>query len=469
MIKFKFLTVFFIIFQVYPDLTNLPLIVWERILKDLKFRDINNLHLASKNFHNISNFLVSHKLNLGKVISTDSGIEAFKASSRFYSEIKLRNFDLSDSKLNEISETLRKFGSEVKHLEFFDVSISKFAFLKLLKVLPNLETISIVNVSMLMDFEICINEFSGDENSKNVTLKKLKHLEIKNCCPGFYTVLDYFKGCAINQADFISIEDSEAQHEVMNIVSFLKSQETSLKSLTLIAINHDDWPLIFESFKEMRLELLDLCMDFGYNSEPFLNFLKTQTEMNFFGFASSELPNNLLSLICENLKDLETLELNVDGFGWNTCNDIWKLRKLKRLEISNEISFEHNVLVGLLNNTCPISEFETSFDHVNSEFLYQLSKTFPNLNKLTLKLKTNDQKKVEDILFNFSKINDLTIEFCEDLKRPNYGKILSSINVFGRNLKSLYFEASLKESMVRVKLNKLQGLKFGCKDYNIDI
>jgi hypothetical protein len=138
---------------------------------------------------------------------------------------------------------------------------------------------------------------------------------------------------------------------------FLKSQQKSLKKLTVRECNLN----FLDNLKDLRLEQLEIVE--SASNIVSLEFLKDQVDLrvlrlNFEVFQWERgliVSDRDLNAIWE-LKNLETLDLQVSFGNGSSLNNVHKLKKLKRLRVHGDI-LQH-LQFGVFDN---LEELEASF------------------------------------------------------------------------------------------------------------
>lgn len=372
-------------------------------MKNLNLEDIKNMHLTSQRFYDIA-CLYLHKINLDFVISEEDHLIAFKESRRIYDEINADGTIISYSLFVEISDCFKEIGIFVKKISLKDASINEAVLKKFLRLLPNLETLILVNVESESENE------ADDLVEGFVVMPMLKYIRYNYCKPEFQNFINELQGCSIFEAN-IKLYCRSAS-SLQAICTFLEKHQKSLRKLTLRIRtlnnvgNSIDW-----NFGEMQLEHFDLRWEEmnAYNDQ-FLNFLKQNKNLKFLRLSEVELSNQVLEVICNALSELQTLEFhcNFETTTSDACDHFYKLKILKRLWFDNEI--EYNVLNGLkfaVNKN--LEELRAIFDHASNDFIAELKTCIPNLKRLDLC--TEQNRIVKNVLENFENLEKLTIYY----------------------------------------------------------
>lgn len=365
-------------------------------------------------------------------------MEAFKASSRIYDEINGNGATMTSKDLDDMSEVLKEIGIHVKKISLKDASINRNDLIKLLGLLPNLETLIMVNVE-----EDATDPQNQLTVQQNVTLPKLKTIRFNYCKPEFKDFINDLLGCFITEAN-IKLSCRNVSY-IQSISIFLQKHQGSLKNLNLrMRIfdqvknnNNMSW-----DFEEMRLEHLDLRWEeMKTSNESFLKFLRQNRNLKFLRLSDVELNNRTLKEICDHLTDLQTLEFQCE-FNTTTndaCENLYKLKNLKRLWFNNYL--DYNALSGLkfgINKN--LEELRAFFDYASSEFITELKSCIPNLRVLDVCTRQNTT--IENVLNNFENLEFLSIYYENIIEclKISTNQTLPKL----RNLKIVkYFESNL--------------------------
>lgn len=238
----------------------------------------------------------------------------------------------------------------------------------------------------------------------------------------------------------------------------------------------EDWTFIGD-LKEIRLERLSLSQ---YNGDNNLlqNFLRQNASLKSLGLTSCILTDQLLELICDSLKNLESLFFANDSFT-NINSGLLALQKLTKLKTFcvHFLTADKNVLEGftfVVNQN--LVHIEASIDGATPEFCEKFAICVPNLNRFRMVI--DSAPIVKEILQQCKNLKELGIihRRLVDLRRCKdessmqeiydlSGEILEYVNEHGDNLKEVFLFTSddLDEAFIREKLKDQKGLKIRWK------
>jgi hypothetical protein len=359
------------------------------VLKNLKVKDVNNVHLVCRSLHQIANLHVNPKLRLAEKSTGD--LESLVKSSRIFEEleffedcevvtegilicsIELKKVYWLDQKKFEMIEEFIKFtGSHVKKVLIgIEVEADPIIFQKLLNLLPNLEA---------LELEFLIVRSSSESTKWALKSRKIKRIKMNFCSAEIESLLGSLEKCVIEDAE---LGNSSPEPEVLG--KFLKSQKKNLKKLTIQTDLN-----VPNNLKDLRLEYLDINSNFRDNDS--LEFLRHQTNVKILklelSFCEFYISNQDLGMICE-LKQLETLELRGDPVENNVLNKLYQLQKLKRLEIGWYVS--RNILdqlkFGIFND---LQELDARFDGASVESIQEMKRITPNMKTIEIEYAASD-------------------------------------------------------------------------------
>lgn len=216
----------------------------------MSLEDFKNFNLTSKKIHEIADNYPSFQLKINQKIFNKADAEILRTSRKLYDGIKISRVQegLNDQ-YNLLVEVFQRSGVFIKKLELDLVHFDRFMLQELLKMLPNLTSLTLNFVEHKES-----KKFSTKEEA--VFLPKLKRIEINDWDGSIPINLNILKGCVIEEAILDSIPDSISTVE---LVSFLKTHEQSLKKLCLrsysSSLNFFD---ILANLDNLKLESLNL-------------------------------------------------------------------------------------------------------------------------------------------------------------------------------------------------------------------
>jgi hypothetical protein len=331
---------------------------------------------------------------------------------------------LTEIKLNQAITLLAPTCVHVKELIIRNGALSKFDVVRIVKLFPNLNKLSLLSLYSAQN--------SGHElqGSGVISLPKLTDITIRSCYNESEDLLMDFRDCSITDFN-ICLTGTRFNK---NIVAFIKTQEKSLKRWHLDPFNSDIRTFMGD-FKEMRLEELFLSYYRGDHA-VLLDFLRqSQSTLKSLSLNYCDLTNEMLEGICESLINLEELHLHRRGFN-DLSSGLLALQKLKKLrKFIADLNINVNVFKGFtvaVNDN--MLEIEAPLGYASTEFIAQLDTCLPNLRKLSTRPVSAVQ--VKTILVNFKKLQDFTIHVPGISKRDSK-KILRIINDNGNKLTRL--------------------------------
>ncbi len=322
------------------------------------------MHLVCKKLHQIANLHVNPKLSFHEDSPKD--LASLVQSSRIFEELEFSegcgDHLKSQEKFQPLSKYLGFTGPHIKTLSIDYLKVDPLIVQSLLNLLPNLE-------SLELNFVESVGR--GDQSFKWV-LKSTKIERVKMIrCFGLERLLGSFNQCAIKELELKFWP--EKRLEVLK--KFLEAQEKNLKKLTI----GDDLNLLGD-LTELRLEHLNFRGFESSESPVSFAFLKHQVYLKHLSFHIPEHLEGDLSPICK-LKELETLVLRGSVSDNSGLNNLYKLRKLKRLQVYPSVS--RNILdhmkFGVFQN---LEELDAEFEDVSVESIQEMSRITPNLKKI---------------------------------------------------------------------------------------
>jgi hypothetical protein len=121
-------------FQAPNCWSELPEKIWLQVFQNLKVKDLNNVHLVCRNFHQIANLVATPILHLHE--KSLKHPETLIQSSRIFEELKF-GYDYDDySHREKIEEFVRLRGRHIKRLV---IDVVDFNPLKVLNWFPKLK------------------------------------------------------------------------------------------------------------------------------------------------------------------------------------------------------------------------------------------------------------------------------------------------------------------------------------------
>ncbi len=414
-----------------PDWNQLPVEIWLKVLDYLVPKDLNSVHLVSRKFHSMANKIATF-LNLSHVLEDTDILLSFIESNRVYFHVFIDS-DMLTLKQSHIA-LLEPSTEIIQHLHFRYCDVSSTTLYNLLKMLPNLDTISLYRILDHKTKMRYSTEFS------KINLPKLKQLyvnEVGNeCC----SVIEVLECPALSILKIMNNDQSFAL--------FIQSHVRSLESLNLDfsegipSHRESNYTALFANLADANLNYMDLY-ECRIDPPVFAQFLRGQRGLTNLKLKMS-VNDEVVSVICDFLQNLKVLDLDLSGASAESFNEIHRLRKLEELAIHNNRSLPalQGLLLGngnpnlkylevyKLHNATPRYYFDSDDDSDNVEFLNELNVAIPNLKKL----KIRDYKK--NIMKKFLKI----FKGLEHLEFRYHGvkdgfRVLNDIKDYSHNLK----------------------------------
>jgi hypothetical protein len=322
-------------------------------------KDVNNVHLACQNLHQIANLHVNPKFrfdwNSPKILTS------LVESSRIFEELEfLMECDhlLHPNSFEMIRGFINFTGLHIKSLISRGVKVDPQLLQNLLDMLPNLEALELNAVSSNSSEEL----FKWDLKST-----KIERLKMDDCT-GLDNLLESLEKCAIKN---LELEDwPERKTEVL--WKFLKAQEKKLKKLKLTTASEFN---LLDDLKDLRLEYLQ----FYASDRVSYKFLDHQVDLKILRLINCVVSDEALDLVC-GLKNLETLELTGDGSNLNNLRKLENLGKLKRLVVPGNNILDH-MKFGAFHD---LEELDAAFEGASVEPIQEMSRITPNLKKLVI-------------------------------------------------------------------------------------
>jgi hypothetical protein len=402
------------------------------VFENLSERDVNSLHLVCRNLHELANLYVNPKLQFS--CTFPEHVASLVQSSRIFEKLEFNVISdklSSQKKFGIIEEYIRFTGCHVKKLHIYNNKVNPEILQKLLNLLPNLEFLEL----FCNDFKTAIQW-----DLKNMKIEKVMFSK----CAGYDGLIRALEQCKIKEVDFGYLNQTD--FEV--IKKFLATQEQSLEKLSV----RTNWRFL--------VDLKDV--------------LKQLEKLKFLGLVVFPQTGEVFNLVWE-LTNLEILELSGDRERNSALNNLHKLQKLKRLQVTKDVSpniLEH-LQFGVFNN---LEELDCSLAGASVESVQEMGQITPNLkrivirpasvsaivNKLLDTLEHLEAMKLWDVTFNIGEKSYPKIKY---LDVSWYFKIKFSADEFSKlfpNLEFLrinYIRFEVKESFFVELLSGLKRLK----------
>jgi hypothetical protein len=183
----------------------LPEHVWLKVFGYLspsrsRTLSILNVHLTCRKFHDLAS-LVPCDLYLISVLSSEGNVEAFKKSKRIYDTINFVEFGaLSDIQLRPAIALLEPTRVHVKELRIRYGYLSKSDVVRLLKLFPNLEKLSLQDIYPTQD---------PSQELGTISLPKLTDITTGDCYIELDDLVKDFRDCSITDFNSILLETLE--------------------------------------------------------------------------------------------------------------------------------------------------------------------------------------------------------------------------------------------------------------------
>jgi hypothetical protein len=344
------------------------------VFQNLSVEDMNNVHLVCRNLHKIANLQVNPRLRFEKRSARNLGI--LVQSSRIFEElefVKGSYYLVQQRNFQTLEEYLSFAGTHVKKLMIRSgVEVDPVILQKLLNLLPNLRAL-----------EIEVVKTSSDQETAewNLNVARIKKIRMSDSSTN-RKLLESLNKCKIRELEYV-VADGESSETLR---TFLETQEKTLKRLTLFGKNYDFNLLV--GLEDLRLEHLDFVNDQSDNIS--LDFLKQQVDLKSLRLVIYTFSDQDLSTIC-GLRNLESLQLvsylNIQER--SGLNQIYKLQKLRRLEVHYTIS--RNILRQLRFGVFKdLEELDAHFEGASLDSIQELSRITPNLKKLVARSASSD-------------------------------------------------------------------------------
>ncbi len=380
------------IFQAPTCWSELPEKIWLKVVQNLKVKDVNNLHLVSRNLHQIANLHVNQKFKIGRNSPRD--LSSLFQSSRIFQELEFESncHDYSlfcPDKVEILDQFISFTGSHIKKFAIKAMKVDLMTVQKWLNLLPNLESLELSLVKT--------NKKWIDWDLKSAKIERVK---IDECPAEIESLLYSLEQCAIKEVELKYRYMSGRGPEV--IQTFLNAQKKNLRKLTIKVDFH-----LPNDLKDLRLEYLDfdsLCFD-----DVSLEFLRPQADLKFLKLNLHQFSNENFDSIWE-LRSLECLELQGLVRDGNCLNNLHRLQKLKRLKVSQ--LFSRNILdhlkFGVFNN---LEELDANFDSASLESMREMKRIIPNLKKIVINFCLSGQvNAMLENLKNHEKLESVELE-----------------------------------------------------------
>jgi hypothetical protein len=334
------------------------------VFQYLQVKDVNNVHLVCKHFHEIANLHVNPIFRLKE--DSQKNLESLIHSSRIFEELEfceVCDYYLQPGNFQMTEEFISFLGIHIKTLTIKDQKVDQLILLNLLNSLPNLRSLELHRVE-------CANL---DKNKWDLKVTKIERLKIFGGCTTLENLIESLENYTIKELQFSYWSESES----VILQKFLKSQEKNLKKI--IGINNHFLP---NNLNDLRLDYLELS-DCQFRNDS-LDFLKQHRDLKCLKLVIEEFSNELLNAICE-LKNLKTLELKskTNNNNRNGLNNLHKLKNLKRLKIDQTLctNILKQLQFGVFND---LEELDAYFHGASVDYARKIKQIALNLKKINI-------------------------------------------------------------------------------------
>lgn len=399
------------------------------MLKYLSLEDFKNFNLACKRFHEIVDNYPHSQLSISTSTFNKADAEILRKSRKLYDGVRVSQVYSLNYQYNVLEETFKRTGVFIKKLELRSLPFNRFMLQELLKMLPNLTSLTLFNVEHQES-----EEFSAKEETVHLT--KLNKLEIYF---GYFKsriteIIDVLSCCVIEEVIFDAAPTDK-------LLPFLRTHEKSIKKLSLTSnaasMKYID---LLTDLKGLKLESLKLGNE--RDREKFSIFARNCPHLKHLFLVGSIVNDLVINVICDNFKELQTLQLI--GFSEMTSNssdNFHKLTKLRVLEIMKGQEYDDsnlNPLNGLrfaVNEN--LEELNVPFCNISPGSIAELKSCIPNVKKLNFR--TESSEVILEVLKHFKNLEHLTIHqerFWEKIfpKSSLNEKVLLKLNYLHLNL-----------------------------------
>jgi hypothetical protein len=179
---------------------------------------------------------------------------------------------------------------------------------------------------------------------------------------------------SVGEEEFKKVSLAGSSETTSNAQKLMKVQEKSLKKLSIKNCDNS-WLHNLKDLKNLRLEYFEFFLQQG--ESPTLDFLKHQTDLKTLLWTSYDISQENLSMISE-LENLEILELHSNMNESKKLN-LCKLEKLKTLHIDGGVV--DRIRFGVFND---LEELAAFFYGASVESIQEMKRITPNLKKITI-------------------------------------------------------------------------------------
>jgi hypothetical protein len=428
-------------------------------MKYLGTKHLNNAHLTCKKLDEIASSHVPTKLLLNHTRYENFFENNLVPEQRIFEEISIRYRERFINYHLLIYGLPKLHGHHLRKLSIYNSidNVSRADLINILSVTPNLHHLNLQNFKLLAEI--------GEITRSVVKLPKLRTLEMIDCHPCVNDFVEIYI-----QTDCLR-EVILGPNGLVDQLFFLISHQNTIKKLGLTlddASNADRMLSSFAILEKLRLEHFELTVNrdlLNALDERFSDFLKRNPDMKILKLRGTTVSKEFLIMICDKFQKLEEFSIfttQVARISANVTRPLHKLNKLRKLELGMS-TLEENHLQGLamvVNEN--LQELEANFDKVSRNFIQKLANFIPNLKKLVIKGKFQQNL---DVLKLFPKLEHVEVTVQQYHENPSLFKRESK--VLRSNLKRLIIlpcsqlnkEMSMKPENVKQLVNNFRNLE----------
>lgn len=227
---------------------------------------------------------------------------------------------------SEKIEFVENYGKYIRKVEFMETNLESFEdVLKVLRLTPNIEKLSLINVK-LADKEIDEGDDQNDEtiSPEKLILKRLEEVILKDD-----ENVGSMKFVALKcDAKLRSLKCDLIHQEQLPFIEQLLTENHHLKALE-IATSLDEVfnpkDEVIEGF-QLRLSELKIKATVMKYSEQFYKFLKSQSSLKELGLIGSYVDFRYHQMMFTTFPSVRNIHLNIDALGTTDC--LMKLRTI---------------------------------------------------------------------------------------------------------------------------------------------
>jgi hypothetical protein len=325
--------------------------------------------------------------HFAELLDNDEIFHSMMQSSRRFNSLSIINkkFDqfceFHGVRLERLAQIIERFGKNIKELSLHYIKLP-LNFIELLNNMPLLQKIKLVYIK--------VNDATSMVEGK-LKLFKLKKFEGRFCSIEAFNIFNNLPNGVLQELTLTCGKDTT------NSTTQLFSNQPNITKI----IAHPEYTKLF-NWSQTKLKWLEVC-----NGENLATILEGQNEIEYL--ACSKVNQSMLNLICNSLKSLTELRLQI--IDKEALPNFLKLRKLKKLSINFFFKTNNNSFLSFIRSNS-VEKLRVSNGGIGLKELtiVQLSLNFPKLKELNFHEKVSIKNSFK-ILQNFPNLESLNLGF----------------------------------------------------------